>query len=76
MVLQILIVLPAPCRKALSALLVSAIVVLQNKRRCPVGHDKTVKLWDARTGNEFRTLRGHPDCEQSVAFAANGQNLA
>jgi hypothetical protein len=38
--------------------------------------DKTVKLWDARTGAELRTLRGHTDGVTSVAFAADGQVLA
>jgi hypothetical protein len=38
--------------------------------------DKTVKLWDARTGAELRTLRGHMDGVTSVAFAAHGQVLA
>ena len=38
--------------------------------------DKTVKLWDARTGQELRTLRGHAEKVTSVAFAADGQVLA
>ncbi len=38
--------------------------------------DKTVKLWDARTGQELRTLSGHTDTVWSVAFAADGQVLA
>jgi tetratricopeptide (TPR) repeat protein len=35
-----------------------------------------VKLWDARTGAELRTLRGHTRTVYSVAFAADGQVLA
>jgi hypothetical protein len=38
--------------------------------------DGTVKLWDARTGQEFRTLRGHTGWVWSVAFAADSQVLA
>ncbi len=38
--------------------------------------DKTVKLWDARTGQELRTLHGHTSTVMSVAFAADGQVLA
>jgi sugar lactone lactonase YvrE len=38
--------------------------------------DNTVKLWDARTGQELRTLRGHMDRVTSVAFAADGEVLA
>src|SRR5436309_2398467 len=39
-------------------------------------YDQTVKLWDARTGQELRTLRGHTSPVNSVAFAADGQVLA
>jgi hypothetical protein len=39
-------------------------------------YDKTIKLWDARTGQELRTLRGHTDIVTSVAFVADGQILA
>ena len=35
--------------------------------------DKTIKLWDVRTGRLLRTLKGHADAVQSVAFLPNGQ---
>ncbi|PYH49351.1 putative wd40 protein [Aspergillus saccharolyticus JOP 1030-1] len=35
-------------------------------------HDKTIKLWDAKTGSEIRTLEGHLDWVGSVAFSADG----
>jgi WD40 repeat protein len=38
--------------------------------------DYTIKLWDARTGQELRTLRGHKYSVTSVAFFADGQILA
>jgi WD40 repeat protein/serine/threonine protein kinase len=38
--------------------------------------DGTVKLWDARTGQEIRTLRGHTQQVASIAFAPQGQVLA
>ena len=38
--------------------------------------DKTVKLWDAATGNEIETLRGHSGYVFSVAFSPDGQRLA
>jgi WD40 repeat protein len=39
-------------------------------------NDTTIKLWDARTGQELRTLRGHTGWVRSVAFAADGHVLA
>jgi WD40 repeat protein/serine/threonine protein kinase len=38
--------------------------------------DGTVKLWDARIGQELRTLRGHTGAVMSLSFAADGQVLA
>ena len=38
--------------------------------------DKTVKLWDAATGKEVRTLRGHAGAVLGVAFSPDGRTLA
>ncbi|KAJ6020943.1 hypothetical protein N7540_006447 [Penicillium herquei] len=38
--------------------------------------DKTIKLWETRTGQELQTLHGHSDCVQSVAFSPDGQLVA
>ncbi len=38
--------------------------------------DHSVKLWDALTGQELRTLRGHTNWVMSMTFAADGQVLA
>jgi WD40 repeat protein len=38
--------------------------------------DNTVKLWDARTGQELTTLKGHQDIVKSVAFSPDGRTLA
>jgi hypothetical protein len=38
--------------------------------------DWTVKVWDARTGQESLTLQGHTDWVYSVAFSPDGQRLA
>ncbi|KAJ5724568.1 hypothetical protein N7493_006296 [Penicillium malachiteum] len=38
--------------------------------------DKTIKLWDTKTGKELQTLEGHSDSVQSVAFSPDGQTVA
>ena len=38
--------------------------------------DETVKLWDASTGAELRTLKGHSSFVNSVAFSPDGKSLA
>jgi hypothetical protein len=37
--------------------------------------DKTVKLWDARTGRELRTLSGHASSVMAVAYSPDGKTL-
>jgi len=39
-------------------------------------YDGTVKLWDAVSGQEIRTLKGHSGLVFSVAFNVNGTQLA
>jgi len=36
--------------------------------------DKTIKLWDVRSGRLLRTLQGHSGGVESVAFLPDGQN--
>ncbi|GHT86311.1 hypothetical protein FACS1894137_11690 [Spirochaetia bacterium] len=38
--------------------------------------DKTIKLWNAATGREIRTLSGHPGEVNSVTFNADGKTIA
>src|SRR5205085_770183 len=38
--------------------------------------DRTVKLWDARTGQERTTLKGHTSYVFDVNFSPDGQTLA
>jgi WD40 repeat protein len=39
-------------------------------------HDGTLKVWDAATGQDTRTLKGHTDGVNSVAFSPDGRRLA
>ena len=38
--------------------------------------DHTAKLWDAESGKELLTLRGHSDPVYGVAFSPDGKRLA
>jgi hypothetical protein len=40
------------------------------------GYDRLIKLWDANTGKERRTLKDHSDSVYSVAFSPDGKLLA
>jgi WD40 repeat protein/ABC-type branched-subunit amino acid transport system substrate-binding protein len=38
--------------------------------------DKTIKLWDVKTGKEIKPLKGHDHWVNSVSFSSDGQTLA
>lgn len=38
--------------------------------------DQTIKLWDVVSGNVLKTLVGHTDQVQTVAWSPDGQTLA
>jgi hypothetical protein len=40
------------------------------------GHDNTVAAWDARTGKQARTLRGHSSSVHDVALHPDGKHIA
>jgi WD40 repeat protein/serine/threonine protein kinase len=46
------------------------------KRLASASADKTVKLWDAQTGQELLSLRGHTGGVDSVVFSFDGRRLA
>ena len=46
------------------------------KRLASASDDRTVKLWDAATGQELLTLKGHTASVNSVAFSPDGKRLA
>ena len=46
------------------------------KRLASAGWDRTVKVWDAQTGQELLTFKGHSGMIMSVAFSPDGTRLA
>jgi WD40 repeat protein len=56
---------------------VSRIAVSPDGRRIAGGlSDRTVRIWDARSGEVLDTLRGHTDFVYDVAFSPDGRKLA
>ena len=45
------------------------------KRLVSGSEDKTVKVWDAETGQETLTLKGHTGGVTSVAFSPDGKRI-
>ena len=38
-------------------------------------YDNTLKVWDAQTGQEPLTLKGHSDAVTSVSFSPDGKRI-
>ena len=49
---------------------------MRGKRVATASKDKTVKLWDATSGQEMLSLKGHSGVVWSVAFSPDGNRLA
>jgi hypothetical protein len=56
--------------------------VVKGSRSSPDGEriasgslDKTIRLWDASTGEELHTLKGHTSTVHSVSFSSDGTRL-
>jgi hypothetical protein len=43
---------------------------------CCASADRTLRVWDVKTGQERATLQGHASAVWSVAFSADGKSLA
>ena len=46
------------------------------KRLATASDDQTAKVWDAETGKELLTLRGHSATVYGVAYSPDGKRLA
>jgi WD40 repeat protein len=46
------------------------------RRIASASTDRTVKVCDARSGQETLTLKGHTDVVKSVAFSPDGRRIA
>jgi WD40 repeat protein len=48
----------------------------EGTRLASASEDKTVKVWDAQTGQELLSVEGHSGQSNGVAFSPNGHWLA
>ncbi len=68
-----------PVRKSLKGHAGSALRVVyspDSTKLASAGRDKTVRIWDVKTGETLRTLKGHTDDVYIVAYSPDGSMLA
>ncbi len=53
----------------------SASITPDGRHLVSTSADKTIKIWDAATGTELRTLRGHKERVHSVSSSPNGDRI-
>jgi WD40 repeat protein/mono/diheme cytochrome c family protein len=53
----------------------AAAISPDGKTIATASYDKLVKLWDAATGNEMKTLKDHTDAIYSLAFTPDGKKV-
>jgi WD40 repeat protein len=61
--------------RALSGVVAFAAFSPDGTRIVTASVDKTARIWDAATGNEITTLRGHEDEVNSAAFSPDGTRI-
>jgi WD40 repeat protein len=69
----------SPCKQILEdhhAPVSAAIFLPDNWRLASASNDKTIRLWDTRTGECERVFRGHESAINDVAASPDGQRLA
>ncbi len=66
----------AACSRGTADSLYAAVLSPDGKLLATSSYDQQIKLWDAASGKELRTLSGHNDAVFDLAFRPDGKVLA